>query len=62
MGRANTKPTTTKKSMTTSQEAINEKYLCIIKYSPILLKNQILCYIIKKQSQKIDYKFSYNYF
>ena len=28
MGRANTKPTTTKKPMTTSQEAINEKYLC----------------------------------
>ena len=28
MGRANTKPTTTKKSMTTSQEVIDEKYLC----------------------------------
>ena len=28
MGRANTKPTTTKKSMTTSQEAADEKYLC----------------------------------
>lgn len=28
MGRANTKSTTTKKSMTTSQEAADEKYLC----------------------------------
>ncbi len=28
MGRSNTKPTTTKKSMTTSQEATDEKYLC----------------------------------
>ena len=28
MGRTNTKPTTTKKSMATNEEAINEKYLC----------------------------------
>ena len=28
MGRANTKPTTTKKPMITSQEAADEKYLC----------------------------------
>lgn len=28
MGRTNTKTTTTKKSMTTSQEAVSEKYLC----------------------------------
>lgn len=28
MGKASTKPTTTKRSMTTSQEAIDEKYLC----------------------------------
>ena len=28
MGRSNTKPTTTKKSMTTSQEATNKKFLC----------------------------------
>jgi hypothetical protein len=28
MGHSNTKPTTTKKSMTTSQEVVDEKYLC----------------------------------